>query len=50
MSAYYDFLKTKINIAPDDGFDFDVGELPPVLKPHEREKVAPTLFDMEEAV
>jgi DNA modification methylase len=34
---YYDFLKSKIKIAPDDGFDIDVSELSPVLKPHERD-------------
>jgi hypothetical protein len=34
---YYDFLKSKIKIAPDAGFDIDVSELSPVLKPHERD-------------
>ncbi|MDR2245961.1 MAG: hypothetical protein LBE17_04695 [Treponema sp.] len=34
---YYDFLKSKIKIAPDDGFNIDTGELSPILKPHERD-------------
>jgi DNA modification methylase len=37
---YYDFLKSKIKIAPDDGFDIDVSELSSVLKPHERDSAS----------
>jgi hypothetical protein len=36
---YYDFLKSKIKIVPDNGFDVDVGEFSPVLKPHERDSI-----------
>jgi hypothetical protein len=37
LNAYYDFLKSKIKIAPDEGFDIDPEELSSVLKPHERD-------------
>jgi SNF2 family DNA or RNA helicase len=39
VSAYYDWLQSKIKVAPDAGFDIDVSELNSILKPHERDSV-----------
>ncbi len=36
---YLDFLKSKIEIAEDSGFDVQAKEINPVLKPHQREAV-----------
>ncbi len=36
---YNDFLHTKICIAADSGFDIDVSELSPALKPHQKDAV-----------
>jgi DNA modification methylase len=36
---YIDFLKSKIDIAPESGFDVDDLELSPILKPHQRDAV-----------
>lgn len=37
---YLDFLKTKIEIATESGFDVDKNTLNPALKPHQRDAVA----------
>lgn len=37
---YKEFLQTKIEIAPDSGFDISPEELNPALKPHQRDAVA----------
>lgn len=37
--SYFDFLKSKIQIAPESGFDIDPQELSPALKPHQRAAV-----------
>jgi hypothetical protein len=36
---YIDFLKSKIDIAPDAGYDIDDIEIHPILKPHQRDAV-----------
>lgn len=36
---YYDFLKEKIDIAKDSGFEIDPSEVNPILKPHQRDAV-----------
>ena len=33
---YMDFLKSKIEIAPDKGIEFNPEDVNPILKPHER--------------
>lgn len=38
--TYLDFLKSKIVLAPESGFDVDPGELTPALKPHQCAAVA----------
>jgi len=37
--SYIDFLKSKMTIAPETGFDIDPGEVNPVLMPHQRDSV-----------
>lgn len=37
---YLDFLKTKIEIAPESGFDVDHEKINPALKPHQRDAVS----------
>ena len=37
---YIDFLKNKIQRAPVSGFDIDLAQLHPALKPHQRDAVA----------
>ncbi len=37
--SYLDFLKSKMVIAPESGFDIDPSEVNPVLKPHQRDAV-----------
>ena len=39
MEEYIDFLKAKMDIAPDSGFQISADEVNPVLKPHERDAV-----------
>lgn len=36
---YLDFLKTKVIVAPESGFDVDPSEVSPALKPHQRDAV-----------
>ena len=36
---YIDFLHTKVCIAPDSGFEIDVADLNPALKPHQKDAV-----------
>lgn len=36
---YNEFLRTKIDIAPETGFEVDPGEINPALKPHQRDAV-----------
>jgi len=36
---YADFLKSKVKIAPDAGFEISPGDVHPALKPHERDSV-----------
>lgn len=36
---YEEFLKTKIELASESGFDIDQGEIAPILKPHQRDAV-----------
>ena len=36
---YIDFLKTKIDIAKDSGFEIDASEVNPALKPHQKDAV-----------
>lgn len=38
-SKYYDFLKSKIDIAPESGFEIQPHEVNPALKPHQRDAV-----------
>ena len=33
---YEEFLKTKIELAAESGFDIDPEEIAPILKPHQR--------------
>lgn len=37
--SYIDFLKSKMVIAPETGFDIDVSEINPALLPHQRAAV-----------
>lgn len=37
--TYLEFLKSKIDIAPETGFDIDISEINPVLLPHQRDSV-----------
>ena len=37
--SYRDFLKTKVEIAPISGFDVDISEISPCLKPHQKAAV-----------
>lgn len=37
--SYYDFLRSKIELAPDSGFDFADTDINPILKPHQRDAV-----------
>ena len=39
MTSYLDFLKSKIQLAPETGFEVDEGELSPALKPHQKASV-----------
>lgn len=39
MDAYFDFLKAKVAVATNGGFDVDPSEVNPLLKPHQREIV-----------
>ncbi len=39
MMNYIDFLHTKVCIAPDSGFEIDVADLNPALKPHQKDAV-----------
>ena len=39
MMNYTEFLHSKVCIAPDSGFDIDVKELNPALKPHQKDAV-----------
>ena len=39
MEDYIDFLKAKMDIAPDSGFEISPDEVNPILKPHERDAV-----------
>lgn len=39
VKGYYDFLKSKMNIAKDYGFEVTDDELSPILKPHQRDCV-----------
>ena len=39
MGDYMEYLKTKIDIAPDSGFEIDPSEVNPALKPHQRDAV-----------
>lgn len=54
---YYDFLRGKVNVAPESGFVVLCEEVSSVLKPHQRDGVrylreaememrSPTLFDL----
>ena len=38
-SKYYDFLKSKIDIAPESGFEIQPHDVNPALKPHQRDAV-----------
>ena len=37
--TYHEFLTTKIELAPDSGFDISKEEISPALKPHQRDAV-----------
>lgn len=37
--TYLEFLRTKIEIAPETGFEVGDGEIHPALKPHQRDAV-----------
>lgn len=39
METYLEFLKSKIVLAKETGFDIDPGEINPALKPHQRDSV-----------
>ncbi|WP_207642623.1 hypothetical protein [Ruminiclostridium josui] len=34
--SYMEFLKRKMDIAPETGFDIDISEINPALKPHQK--------------
>lgn len=38
-TEYYNFLRSKINIAPESGFVVDKRDLSPILKPHQQDAV-----------
>ena len=40
MSKYYDFLKSKMAIATDSGFEISTDKLNSALKPHQKDIVA----------
>lgn len=37
--SYYDFLHSKVIIAPESGIEIDLEEIHPALKPHQRDAV-----------
>lgn len=37
--SYYEFLCSKMELAPDSGFDIDISKINPALKPHQRDAV-----------
>ena len=37
--SYYDFLRSKVIIAPESGIEIDLEEIHPDLKPHQRDAV-----------
>lgn len=39
MSQYLEFLRSKIQVAPETGFEADPGQVNPALKPHQRDAV-----------
>lgn len=39
MKRYIEFLKSKIEVAPESGFHVDLEEINPILKPHQRDAV-----------
>jgi SNF2 family DNA or RNA helicase len=39
MTPYIEFLKSKIEIAPETGFEVKASEIHPILKPHQRDAV-----------
>lgn len=39
MNSYDSFLRSKIKIAPESGFDITDGEINKALKPHQRDAV-----------
>lgn len=39
LNEYYDFLKSKISIATDSGFEIEDSEINPILLPHQRDAV-----------
>lgn len=39
MKDYIEFLKSKIEVAPDNGVEIDDSDINPLLKPHERDSV-----------
>ena len=39
MKSYMDFLRAKIDIAPDTGFEISLDEVNPAAKPHERDSI-----------
>ena len=39
MNSYNDFLKSKVIVAPESGFDAEPSEVNPALKPHQRDAV-----------
>ena len=40
MATYKEFIESKIDIAPETGFEVDIDSLSPILKPHQRDAVA----------
>ena len=39
MNSYNDFLKSKVIVAPESGFDAEPSEVNSALKPHQRDAV-----------
>ena len=39
MRTYEEFLRSKMELAPKSGFEIDLSEINPVLKPHQRDAV-----------
>ena len=39
MNSYNEFLKSKVIVAPESGFDVEAAEVNPALKPHQRDAV-----------